>query len=72
MPAPDEFVDAAKFHAQDVGRMRAPREPRKPRDGKSGRTGWRAAAARLLKPFSRRSRQPPFPMLVTLDRKSVV
>jgi len=53
MPTPDEFSDAAKFHAQDVGRMRGAPKPRKPRGGKGGRTGWRAVVAALIRPFKR-------------------
>jgi hypothetical protein len=56
MPTPDELGDAAKFHAQDVGRMRGTPRPRKPRGDKNGRIGLRAALAALVRPFSRRSR----------------
>jgi hypothetical protein len=55
MPTPDEFSDAAKFHAQDLGRMRGAPKPRKPRGDKNGRTGWRAVLAGLIRPFAKRS-----------------
>jgi len=55
MPAPDELGDAAKFHAQDVERMRGAPKPRKPQDGKGGRSWWRAVLAALIRPFEQRS-----------------
>ena len=55
MPTPDEFVDAAKFHAQDLEAMRAVRESRKARGGKANRTGLRTVLAALIRPFAKRS-----------------